>query len=105
MITAASSMRSAVSHHGLCAGVSSLDFRSFNSRVGGNTTSCGLGGVMRNSHQIAGSAANAAKIQGWRKPIVPIVIMAAGSRLSGRSRRDAADDSDNHAQAPRGDYG
>ena len=74
-------MRKAVSHHGLCAGVSSLDSRSFSSRVGGNTTTCGLGGVMRNSHQIAGSATSAAKIQGCMKPMLPIVIMAAGSRL------------------------
>ena len=63
-ISAASSMRSAVSHQGLCAGVSSVDFRSFNSRVGGNTTWCGLGGVSRNSHQMAGSTASPSKIQG-----------------------------------------
>ncbi len=54
MIKAASSMRKAVSHHGLCAGVSSVVLRSLRSRVGGNTTSCGLGGVSRNSHQMAG---------------------------------------------------
>ncbi len=64
MITAASSMRSAVSHQGLWAGVSSVDLRSFRSRVGGNTTTCGLGGVSLSSHQIAGSAASATKIQG-----------------------------------------
>ncbi len=64
MIKAASSMRKAVSHHGLCAGVSSVVLRSFNSRVGGNTTTCGLGGVSRSSHQMAGSAASAASTQG-----------------------------------------
>ncbi len=57
-------MRKAVSHHGLWAGVSSVVLRSFNSRVGGNTTSCGLGGVNLSSHQIAGSAASAASTQG-----------------------------------------
>ena len=37
-ISAASSILSAVSHQGLCAGVSSVDFRSLSRRVGGNTT-------------------------------------------------------------------
>ena len=64
MIKAASSMRKAVSHQGLRAGVSSVVLRSFKSRVGGKTTSCGLGGVSRNSHQMAGSAARAANTQG-----------------------------------------
>ncbi|HSA80175.1 MAG TPA: hypothetical protein VLE23_05090 [Geminicoccaceae bacterium] len=64
MIKAASSMRKVVSHQGLCAGVSSVLLRSLSSRVGGNTTIWGLGGVRRNSHQIAGSAASAASTQG-----------------------------------------
>ena len=105
MISAASSMRSNVSHHGLCAGVSSVVLRSFRSRVGGNTTTCGLGGVSRNSHQIAGSAASAASTHGCRKPIVPSVIMAAAPLLSRCPRRAAARDSDSRAQARRGDYG
>ena len=64
MIKAASSMRKVVSHHGLWAGVSSVVLRSLSSRVGGNTTSCGVGGVSRNSHQMAGRAASAASTQG-----------------------------------------
>jgi hypothetical protein len=74
-MSAASSIRSAVSHHGLCAGVCSVDSRSFRSRVGGNTTTCGLGGVKRNSHQIMGSASSAVSTQGCMKPMLPIVIM------------------------------
>ena len=64
MIKAASNMRKAVSHQGLRAGVSSVVLRSLSKRVGGKITSCGLGGVNRNSHQMAGSAARAANTQG-----------------------------------------
>ena len=102
---AASNMRSAVSHQGLCAGVSSVDFRSFNSRVGGNTTCCGVGGVSRNSHQIAGRAARPSSIQGCRKPMAPRLIMIATSPRLRRQREASTDESDNRAQGQRGDCG
>ena len=105
MIKAASSMRKAVSHQGLRAGSSSVVLRSFSSRVGGKTTSCGLGGVSRSSHQIAGSATSAASTQGCRNPIEPMVIMTGGSRPCRRPRLAGPAGSDNRCRARRGGCG
>src|SRR6516164_10317439 len=50
MMSAAAASRSAVSHHGVREGVSSLGAMSNNSRVGGNSMRRGRGGITRNSH-------------------------------------------------------
>ena len=64
---AASSMRSSVSHHGLCAGVSSRF--STESRIfsGGKASVCGRGGVSLSSHQITGSDSSANSTAGLAK--------------------------------------
>jgi hypothetical protein len=52
--SAAAVSRSAVSHHGVRDGVSSLGAMSNNSRVGGNSMRRGRGGITRNSHHNTG---------------------------------------------------
>jgi hypothetical protein len=52
--SAAASRRKAVSHHGVRDGVSSFGAMSNNSRVGGNSTRRGRGGITRSSHHSTG---------------------------------------------------
>jgi hypothetical protein len=54
MTSAAAASRSNVSHHGVRDGVSSLGAMSNNSRVGGNSTRRGRGGITRSSHHSTG---------------------------------------------------
>ena len=61
--------RSSSSHQGVAAGVCSSSSRPRSSRSGGNKVRLGKGGVTRSSHQSAGSATSAARIQGVPKLI------------------------------------
>jgi hypothetical protein len=64
-ITAAAiSMRSSVSHQGLCAGVSSRLSTVARIFSGGKTSACGRGGVRRSSHQMTGRAIRAPRMAG-----------------------------------------
>ena len=54
MTSVASMSRSSVSHHGVRAGVSSFGLMSNSSRVGGNSTRRGRGGMSRSSHHSTG---------------------------------------------------
>ncbi len=54
MTSVASVSRSSVSHHGVRAGVSSFGLMSNNSRVGGNSTRRGRGGMSRRIHHSTG---------------------------------------------------
>jgi len=71
MTRAASTVRSTISHHGVRAGVSSRGVRPSNSRIAGNAMRRGAGGVTRNSHQITGNAASAARSHGEAKASEP----------------------------------
>ncbi len=73
MTRVAASIRISVSHQGLRAGVWRRATRPLSSRTAGNRTRCGEGGVVRSSHQMAGSAASASRIQGLRnvRPLMP----------------------------------
>ena len=69
MITRAASVRrSKVSHHGVRAGVSSRGAMSNSSRVGGNETRRGRGGISRSSHHSAGRLSRPSRTSGWAKP-------------------------------------
>ena len=59
MTSAAITMRSRISHSGVRAGVTSRGTNPKSSRIAGNATRRGAGGVTRSSHQMTGSPANA----------------------------------------------
>ena len=71
MISAAMRVRSRISHHGVRAGVSSRGVSPSSSRMAGNETRRGAGGVTRSSHQITGSAASAVSSHGAAKASEP----------------------------------
>ncbi len=76
MISAAVIKRNNSSQAGVRAGVSSALASPSSRRKGGKTTRRGAGGVTRSNHQIAGSAASAARIQGVAK-LRPAIIAQA----------------------------
>ena len=69
--SAASNMRSRISHKGVRAGVSSRGTSPSSSRIAGKAMRRGAGGVTRNSHQMIGSAANATSSHGETKAREP----------------------------------
>ena len=72
MITsAASTMRSRISHHGVRDGVSSRGASPSNSRIAGKAIRRGAGGVTRSSHQMIGNPASANSSQGEAKAREP----------------------------------
>ena len=81
MISAASTVRSRISHHGVRAGVSSRGVSPSSSRIAGNATRRGAGGVTRSSHQITGSAASAVSSHGAAKASEPRASIQRGSLL------------------------
>ena len=85
MTSAASTVRSRISHHGVRAGVSSRGTRPKSSRIAGNAISRGAGGVTRKSHQITGSAASAASSHGEAKAKEPSASIFPYRRRSGAS--------------------
>ena len=68
MTSAASVRRSSVSHHGVRCGVSSFGLMSNNSRVGGNATRRGCGGISRSSHHRTGKLKSPSSTSGCAKP-------------------------------------
>ena len=64
MISAASARRNNSSHQGILSGVVSFSRNRNKMRKGGKATSCGRGGIVRNSHQMTGSASRAHRARG-----------------------------------------
>ena len=76
MTSAASAMRSRMSHSGVRAGVSSRGTSPSNSRIAGKAMRRAAGGVTRNSHQMTGSPASASSSQGETKASEPSASIA-----------------------------
>ena len=68
MTSVASRSRNSVSHHGVRDGVSSFGLMSNSSRVGGNSTRSGRGGMSRNSHHRTGRLSRPRRMSGCAKP-------------------------------------
>ena len=71
MTSAAIAMRRSRSQSGVWAGVSSSRTRPTRSRIAGNRTRFGSGGLTRSNHQMAGRTNSAASIQGVAKASGP----------------------------------
>ena len=69
-ISAAMASLSAISHHGVLAGVSSVVPRSRRRRMAGKMTRLGAGGVKRSSHHTSGNSPSAANIHGLAKGLI-----------------------------------
>ncbi len=95
--SAASTMRSRISHHGVRDGVSSRGASPSNSRIAGKSMRRGAGGVTRSSHQMIGNPASASSSQGEakaREPNASIVQRTAAETLAkSRSHRRRSPDS------------
>ncbi len=89
MTSAASTVRSRISHHGVRAGVSSRGVSPSSSRIAGKAMRRGAGGVTRNSHQITGSAASAANSHGEAKASEPSASIRAHAHDAWRRCRQA----------------